>query len=242
MRQLEMARAVGFFAISAFFLTSCTNAVNASVSVDTEADTASASLIDSFGRMTQEELAYVRENYLVAPSPYTNDNRHPSSYVISPNPAPDTQTGVECSACSSAYILRFYGESADGVELYNQPTFPCKFSAGAFPMCFRRLFNEQYSDFTVEYYTGTTDDLKNAVSQGVPVIALLLYNGSIMHYVPVVGYDESHFYIQDSVREFRNVDDNNDYNESIELQTFDAMWNIPIESCSRLFVVVRKKR
>ena len=95
-------------------------------------------------------------------------------------------------------------------------------------------------NYTTEYYTGTTDDLKDAVSQGVPVIALLLYNGRSMHYVPVVGYDESHFFIQDSVEKYRNVTDNKSYNEKVDIDKFDAMWNLPIESCHRLFVMVRK--
>ena len=94
--------------------------------------------------------------------------------------------------------------------------------------------------YTTEYYTGTTDDLKDAVSQGIPVIALLLYNSKSMHYVPVVGYDESHFFIQNSVEKYRNVKDNPSYNESLPIDQFDAMWNIPIECCQRLFVVVRK--
>ena len=77
-------------------------------------------------------------------------------------------------------------------------------------------------------------------SQGIPVIALLLYNRKSMHYVPVVGYDESHFFIQNSVEKYRNVKDNPSYNESLPIDQFDAMWNIPIECCQRLFVVVRK--
>ena len=81
--------------------------------------------------------------------------------------------------------------------------------------------------------------MKDAVSQGVPVV-VLLFNGNTLHYVPVVGYDESHFFIQDSVEKYRNVADNQSYNESVDIERFDEMWNIPIESCQRLFVVVRK--
>ena len=55
-----------------------------------------------------------------------------------------------------------------------------------------------------------------------------------------MGYDESHFFIQNSVEKYRNVKDNPSYNESLPIDQFDAMWNIPIECCQRLFVVVRK--
>ena len=191
-------------------------------------------------QMTDEQKAYARANWLEAPQPYVSQHKHPSKYIISPNPAPDTQTTFECAGCSSAYLLRFYGEDVNGVELFHQSTFPCKHSEGAYPKCFKVLFEEQYTDYTATYYTGTTDDLKDAVSQGTPVI-VLLFNGKTLHYVPVVGYDEEHIFIQDSVDEYRNVDDSKDFNRSVETAVFDKMWNIPLESCERLFVIVRKK-
>ncbi len=198
-------------------------------------------LLIMLDKMTDEQKAYARANWLVAPETYINRHDHPSSYIISPNPVPDTQKTYECSGCASAYLLRFYGESVNGVELFNQPSYPCKHSEGAYPKCFKVLFEEQYGHFTTEYYTGSTDDLKNAVSKGIPII-VLLFNGKTLHYVPVVGYDKDHFYIQDSVDEYRNVDDCDHFNRSVEIAAFDKMWNIPIESCQRLFVIVRKNK
>lgn len=194
-------------------------------------------LMSMLNNMNDEQKAYARANWLVAPKQYDNKHDHPSSFVIFPNPKPDTQKGNECAACSSAYLLRFFGEDVDGVSLYHQPSFPCKYDQGAYPKCFKILFEEQYKAYATEYYTGTTDDLKNAVSKGTPVIALV-NTGRALHYVPVVGYDESHIYIQDSVDDYRNAAGNKAYNECIDIDTFDKMWNIPIESCQRLFVVV----
>ena len=196
--------------------------------------------LNMLNNLTDEQKAYARANWLVAPEKYVNTHDHPSSFVIYPNPKPDTQSGNECAACSSAYLLRFYGEDVDGMTLYHQPTFPCKYDDGAYPKCFKVLFEEQRSNYTAEYYTGTIDDLKNAISKGIPVIALVS-TGKTLHYVPVVGYDETHFFIQDSVEKYRNAADKEAYNESIEIETFDMMWNIPIESCQRLFVVVKKR-
>ena len=197
-------------------------------------------MLNMLNNLTDEQKAYARANWLVTPEAYVNKHDHPSSFVIYPNPKPDTQSGNECAACSSAYLLRFYGEDVDGMTLYHQPTFPCKYDDGAYPKCFKVLFEEQRSNYTAEYYTGTIDDLKNAISKGIPVIALVS-TGKTLHYVPVVGYDETHFFIQDSVEKYRNAADKEAYNESIEIETFDMMWNIPIESCQRLFVVVKKR-
>ena len=197
-------------------------------------------LLNMLNNLTDEQKAYARANWLVTPEAYVNKHDHPSSFVIYPNPKPDTQSGNECAACSSAYLLRFYGEDVDGMTLYHQPTFPCKYDDGAYPKCFKVLFEEQRSNYTAEYYTGTIDDLKNAISKGIPVIALVS-TGKTLHYVPVVGYDETHFFIQDSVEKYRNAADKEAYNESVDIETFDKMWNIPIESCQRLFVVVKKR-
>lgn len=197
-------------------------------------------LLSMLNNMTDEQKAYARANWLEAPEEYVNHHDHPASFIIHPNPTPDKQTDNECAACSSAYLLRFYGEKAEGVSLYHQPTFPCKYDGGAYPKCFKILFEEQLGAYTAEYYTGSTDDLKNAVSKGTPVI-VLLHTGWTLHYVPVVGYDETHFFIQDSVEKYRNMFGNQDYNEFIDTETFDRMWNIPIESCQRLFVVVKKR-
>ncbi len=197
-------------------------------------------LLNMLNNLTDEQKAYARANWLVTPEAYVNKHDHPSSFVIYPNPKPDTQSGNECAACSSAYLLRFYGEDVDGMTLYHQPTFPCKYDDGAYPKCFKVLFEEQRSTYTADYYTGTTDDLKNAISKGIPVIALVS-TGKTLHYVPVVGYDETHFFIQDSVEKYRNAADKEAYNESVDIETFDKMWNIPIESCQRLFVVVKKR-
>jgi uncharacterized protein YvpB len=196
-------------------------------------------LMTMLNSMTDEQKAYARANWLVTPEAYANNHDHPTSYVVNANVAPDTQTGSECAGCSSAYLLRFYGENSDGVALYHQPSFPCKHAEGAYPKCFKILFEEQYKNYVTEYFTGTTDDLKNALSRGVPLI-VLLFNGKNLHYVPVVGYDESHFFIQDSVEKYRNVADQKAYNRSVDIATFDKMWNIPIESCQRLFVMVHK--
>ena len=196
-------------------------------------------LLNMLNNLTDEQKAYARANWLVPPEAYDNKHDHPSSYVIYPNPSPETQSGIECAACSCAYLLRFYGEDVDGISLFQQPTFPCKYKDGAYPRCFKVLFDEQYTAYTAEYYTGTTDDLKNAISKGIPVIALT-NTGKSLHYVPVVGYDDSHFFIQDSVEKYRNADDKA-YNEAVDIETFDKKWNIPIESCQRLFVIVKKR-
>ena len=98
-------------------------------------------------QMTDEQKAYARANWLEAPVPYNRKHSHPFAYMVLPNPAPDTQTGVECAGCSSAYLLRFYGEKVNGVELYHQSTFPSKYEGGAYPKCFKILFEQQRKNY-----------------------------------------------------------------------------------------------
>ena len=42
------------------------------------------------------------------------------AFMISPMPAAESQEHNECGAMSSAFVLRFYGENAKGLELYDQ--------------------------------------------------------------------------------------------------------------------------
>ena len=145
-------------------------------------------LMSMLNTMTDAQKEYARANWLVVPKEYVNTHDHPSSFVIFPNPTPDTQNGNECAACSSAYLLRFYGEDVDGVSLYHQPSFPCKYGDGAYPRCFKVLFEEQYKNYTTEYFTGTTDDLKNAVSKVLEDVPQLKKDVKSSGFTPIGTY------------------------------------------------------
>lgn len=103
----------------------------------------------------------------------------------------DIQTGFQCSAYAAAYILRHYGIPADGKELY--PIMPNKMKAGyVYPKGLQCLLKSY--GFEATYCRGNFNHLKYEISQGNPVIVMILVqkNKNWLHYVPVVGYDEKY--------------------------------------------------
>ena len=136
-----------------------------------------------------------------------------------------------------AYVLRHFGKSVEGIKMYMQKDFPCKFDMGTYPKVFKKYLEPK--GYKVNYYTGTIDDLKNCVSKGTPVIVLLQYPDGVLHYVPVTGYDKSYIYIQESVPRYR-TDNKPAYNEKRTIEEFKKLWAVPIPYSSNLFVEIIK--
>lgn len=167
----------------------------------------------------------------------------PESYMITAKNYFDYQSGLECSAFSSAYILRHYGEEADGVELFK--TFPGKVqSRGAPPQGIVKFF--QNRGYEAEYKCdGTVEALKRELSKGVPVIVFIRVDEQTVgtHYVPLVGYDKDYFYFAESLPYMANcrAKQGVSYNRRTEISTFkrlwwsiDGIWNYPY------FVIAKK--
>lgn len=135
----------------------------------------------------------------------------------------DIQTGYQCSAYAAAYILRHYGIPADGKELY--PIMPNKMKAGyVYPKGLQHLLKSY--GFEVTYCRGTLNHLKYELSQGNPVIVMILVqkDKNWLHYVPVVGYDENYIYLAESLENLINYE-NEYYNRRIEIKEFMQLWN-----------------
>lgn len=154
----------------------------------------------------------------------------PESYMITAKNYFDYQSGLECSAFSSAYVLRHYGEEADGVELFK--TFPEKISGGGVsPDGIEKFFNKR--GYEAEYKcNGTIENLKEQLSKGTPVIVFIHVSEPYTsthntHYVPLVGYDNEYFYFAESLSYLANCKDEKDvsYNRKTEISKFKRLWD-----------------
>lgn len=193
---------------------------------------------ERFQHLTDKEMEYAKANWIEVPAKYSAKTVHPESYVIARKDSKvETQHGFECGAVSIAYVLRHFGKNAEGIKMYRQKDFPCKFDMGTYPKVFKKYLEPK--GYKVNYYTGTIDDLKNCVSKGTPVIVLLQYPDGVLHYVPVVGYDSKYIYIQESVPRYRN-DNHPAHNEKRTIEEFKKLWNVPIPYSSNLFVEIKK--
>lgn len=179
-------------------------------------------------------------------STVVSDGTYPASYMIAAENRFDYQTGLECAAFSSAYVLRHYGEEADGMALFS--SFPGKVSdGGVSPYGIEKFFNARgyEASFTCN---ATIEDLKRQVSKGAPVIVFVhviepYASTHNTHYLPLVGYDEAYLYFSESLPEFANCKNEKDvgYNRKTDVAKFkrlwaniDGMWDFPY------FVITKK--
>lgn len=153
----------------------------------------------------------------------------PESYMVEGENYIDYQPGLECSAFSSAYVLRHYGEEAEGLSLYED--FPGRLATGgAMPYGIEQFFNAR--GYEAKFMSnGTVDILKELVSKGAPVIVFIHVEEPYetthnTHYIPIIGYDADYFYFAESLSDYANCKDekNVTYNRKTEISKFERLW------------------
>ena len=129
----------------------------------------------------------------------------------------DYQTDGKCAAYAAAYLLRYFGEKADGegLALEIRRTFgfvPANSVADVF---------EQHG-YPAKACHGSIDTLKQRLTAGHPIIVFIWIPGDT-HYAVVVGYDEQYIYLVDSLAENANASDTR-YNRVLTTEDFEAVW------------------
>lgn len=129
----------------------------------------------------------------------------------------DYQTDGKCAAYAAAYLLRHFGEDADGEALFPELKRPLGFTpASSIAEVLTR------HGHLARACRGSLDTLKQRLAEGQPVIVFLRIPGDT-HYAVVVGYDEQHVYLADSLAENANASDAR-YNRVLETAAFEAVW------------------
>lgn len=151
---------------------------------------------------------------------YSTDNEQ---FIIEDSTRIDSQTGFKCSAFSSAFILRHWGNEAHGDSIYE--IMPDKMNDGyVYPKGILSFLKN--NGFTIGYHIGNIAALKNEVAKGHPVIVMIKIrpDRDWLHYVPVVGYSADSIYIAESIPELCNVSGKK-YNRNISTRDFVELWN-----------------
>lgn len=135
----------------------------------------------------------------------------------------EMQTGNQCAGFAAAYLLRHLDIEKDGDSLYE--VMSNKMRDGCVrPKGIIRLLS-QYG-IKAKYCAGNITALKKEVSKGKPVIVMIRTWANLkwLHFVPVVGYDENHIYIAESLKELVNCNERY-YNRKITVGEFRKLWN-----------------
>ena len=141
----------------------------------------------------------------------------PERYMIDSDNHIDYQSTDQCAAYAAAYVLRHFGESADGNELSADIGRVFGFVS---PNSVAKLFKEKGYDAKACH--GDIDTLKQRVSQGNPVIVFIRVPHDT-HYAAVTGYDAENIYLADPMEENANADGTS-YNRKVGITDFEALW------------------
>ncbi len=152
--------------------------------------------------------------------------KYPNKYLIKNANRIDFQSGYECSAFSTAYLLRHFRIETDGNSVYKD--MPCKMKSGnVYPKGIRKFLKR--SGFKTHFYKGNINQLKKQISKGIPVIVFIKVNTKqkYRHYVPVIGYDDNYFYIAESLEYLANsMEEPECYNRKVSIDDFKKLWDI----------------
>lgn len=146
----------------------------------------------------------------------------------------DYQTDGKCAAYAAAYLLRHFGEDADGEALFPELKRPLGFvSANSIADVFAQ------HGYQAKAYHGSIDTLKQRLSEGNPIIVFIRIPGDT-HYAVVVGYDEQHIYLADSLAENANASDAR-YNRVLKAEDFEAVWKTGTPLPDNIYIFIEMK-
>lgn len=146
-----------------------------------------------------------------------------NKFIIDKTNSIDLQHGNKCSAFAAAYVLRHFDTQENGNSLYE--IIPDKMKDGTvYPKGILKLL-PRYG-CKVRYCIGNITALKNEVCKGNPVIVLIRTqrDKNLLHFVPVVGYDEQYIFIAESLEKLVNCKEQY-YNRKIAVEEFKKLWN-----------------
>lgn len=148
---------------------------------------------------------------------------HTEQFVITKENRIDMQKGFQCSAFSTAYVLRHFDKEVDGGTLYS--VMPHKMKSGyVYPKGVYDMLRSY--GMKVKYCRGNLNALKVDLQKENPVIVMIRVqkDKDWLHYVPVVGFDEEHVFLAESLSELINCK-NVLYNRRLRNEEFMQLWN-----------------
>lgn len=162
----------------------------------------------------------------------------PSEYMITTENEIQKQYRYECGAYSTAYVLQSLGEDVDSKEFYD--SLEPKGKDGSVPYEAMQAGVERYG-YELESGMISLAALKYEISRGVPVIVgmEIAPGNSLLHFLPIVGYDDEYIYAAESVGIYAN-EKGDHYNRKIKTDTFKELWKTDGHNHNVAIRVVRK--
>ena len=161
-------------------------------------------------------------------------NYPPEFFCVSTENRIDYQTEGKCAAYAAAYLLRHFGAKTDGEGLASE----IHRAFGFVPANSVADVFEQHG-YPAKACHGSVDTLKQRLSGGNPIIVFIRVPGDT-HYAVVVGYDEQHIYLVDSLAENANASDAR-YNRVLKAEDFEAVWKTGTPLPDNIYIFIEMK-
>ncbi len=177
--------------------------------------------------------------YILSPFPKQDDylkEKIPSTYVINEPNTIERQGYNECSAFTSAYIMRHFGHEAKGGELYKDFKYKIPGLGYVLPKGIIYYFKKN-TPYDIKLYTGDLGTITSRLLLGNPVIVLFGDSFNWQHYVVLMGYSENKFFLFDSARD-GDTNGKEPGNRTLTKAEFLKRWNNGLPIFKRLYFVV----
>ncbi|AFQ44260.1 hypothetical protein [Desulfosporosinus meridiei] len=178
--------------------------------------------------------------HLLSPFPIREfkAERPPDRYEISINTGFERQGKNQCAAFSTAFVLRTFGQSLQGAEVYAKIPYKIPISGYVLPKGVVSYFQSQ--GFSPAIYRGDLNSLKTRLVQGNEPIIVLVGNGLFwQHYMTFLGYDDKkkELYFFDSGRD---NDENADLtgNRTMTEDYFLKWWSNGLPVYNHVYITV----
>lgn len=146
----------------------------------------------------------------------------------------DRQTDGNCAAYAAAYLMRHFGEDADGEALVPELR---RFFGFVPASGVEEIFNRR--GYQAKACHGSIDTLKWRLTSGNPVIVFVRIPGDT-HYAVVVGYDDRFIYLADSLTENAEGADAG-YNRVLSVSGFEEIWQTGPLLPDNIYITVKQK-
>lgn len=164
----------------------------------------------------------------------------PTKFSAPINGTFELQGRNQCSAFSTAFVLRSFGQSAKGSEVYTELPYKIPFSGYVLPKGIVTYLES--NGYNPKILKGNLSTLKGKLVEGATPVIVLVGNGLYwQHYMTFVGFDSEkrEMYFFDSGRE---KDENDDLpgNRTMTNDYFMKWWNNGLPVFDHVYITVGK--
>lgn len=177
--------------------------------------------------------------FLITPFPNQDyiSTKYPAKFIVDKESKFEKQGHNQCSAFTTAYVLRCSGIETNGSKVYKEISYKIPISGYVLPKGIINYLKD--NNCKPQILKGNISTLKSRLTKGKPVIVLIGKGIRWQHYMTLVGYDDNKkkLYFFDSKRD---KDENGALpgNRTLNEEYFLTLWNNGLPIYNKVYITV----